>query len=139
MYHLAYFSTATKHFSEEELTMLLKKSQKNNQNKNVTGILLFIEGCFLQILEGEKSTVQALYNKLKSDNRHNDILKIFEGKTTERVFKTWSMGFKNIPFVEYKKQVGFEDVSNANFIENIVKTNHPKIIQTMHSFYDDIA
>lgn len=138
MYHIAYFSTATRHFSELELNLLLKTSQQNNTKLNVTGVLLFIEGCFLQILEGEKSAVEALYNKVKNDNRHHHILKIFAGETKERVFKKWSMGFKNIPFVEYKKQTGFEDISNADFIEKVVKINHPKIIQTLHNFYDDI-
>lgn len=138
MYHLAYFSTATKHFTEEELNLLLKNSQQKNQERGITGILLFIEGCFLQILEGEQATVNALYNKVKKDTRHSDILRIFKGETTERVFKKWSMGFKNIPFVEYKQQTGFEDISNDDFIEKVIKTNHPKIIQTLHNFYDDI-
>ncbi|MFK7945994.1 MAG: BLUF domain-containing protein [Saprospiraceae bacterium] len=139
MYHLIYFSTGTKHFSEMELSELLKESRKNNQKNNITGILLLVEGCFLQILEGEKSTIKTLYNKVKKDTRHNDILKISEGTTQERVFKEWSMGFKNIPFVEYKKQVGFEDISNGDFIEKVIKTNHPRIIQTLHHFYDDIS
>lgn len=139
MYHLIYFSTGTKHFSEMELSELLKQSRKNNQKNNVTGILLLVEGCFLQILEGEKSTIKTLYNKVKKDTRHNNILKISEGTTQERVFKAWSMGFKNIPFVEYKKQVGFEDISNDDFIEKVIKTNHPRIIQTLHHFYDDIS
>ncbi len=138
MYHLAYFSTATKYFSEQELKQLLTYSKENNQKINITGILLFIEGCFLQILEGEQATVNTLYHKIKKDTRHSDILRIFEGETTERVFKKWSMGFKNIPFVEYKKQTGFEDISNDDFIEKVIKTNHPKIIQTLHNFYDDI-
>lgn len=137
MYHLVYFSTATQYFSEEELTNLLRISKYNNEKSGITGILLFIEGCFLQILEGEQSAVRLLYHKVKQDARHNDILKIAEAKTQERVFKKWSMGFKNIPFVEYKKQVGFEDISNNDFIEKVIKTNHPRIIQTLHNFYDD--
>lgn len=137
MYHLAYFSTATQHFTEDELKTLLESSKKNNQPAKITGVLLFIEGCFLQILEGPKDIVKSLFQKVKKDNRHKDVLRIFEGEVTERSFDKWSMGFKNIPFVEYKTQLGFEDISNEDFVNNIIKKNHPKVIQTLHNFYID--
>ncbi len=136
MYHLAYFSTSTQHFSENDLNELLVTSQKNNQQINITGILLFIEGCFLQILEGNKDTVQTLYKKVKEDTRHDDVIKIFDGEKQERSFDKWSMGFKNLPFIDYKKQTGFEDLSNQDFIDNVIKKGHPKVVRTLEIFYN---
>lgn len=137
MYHLAYFSTSAQHFSEEDLNVLLATSQKNNKSIGITGVLLFIEGCFLQVLEGNEQSVKALYNKIKKDNRHYDLLTIFEGKKEERNFSKWSMGFRNLPLIEYKNQTDFEDLSDEDFINKILKTFHPKIAQTLNIFYSD--
>jgi len=98
LYHIAYFSTATKYFTENEITELLAISKENNKELGVTGILLFIEGCFLQVLEGEKQIVKKVFKKVKKDDRHDDVLVLFKGEKEERNFGNWSMGFKNLPF-----------------------------------------
>lgn len=135
IYHIAYFSTATKHFTEDELTELLAISKRNNKILDVTGILLFIEGCFLQVLEGDENTVKKVFEKVKEDRRHDDVFTLFKGRKPERSFGNWSMGFKDLPFVEYKRQIGFEDISNEDFLNNILKKRHPKVSRTLEIFY----
>ena len=136
VYHIVYFSTATKHFSEEDLTHLLVVSNRNNKGLGVTGILLFIEGCFLQVLEGEKEVVKEVFEKIKRDVRHDDVITLFKGKKEDRNFLNWSMGFKNLPFIEYKEQLGFEDISDDAFLNNVIKKADPKIIRTLEIFYN---
>ncbi len=135
IYHIAYFSTATKLFTETDLTELLANSKQNNSALSVTGILLFIEGCFLQVLEGDESVVKSIFEKVKQDERHHDVLTLFQGNKPERAFENWSMGFKNLPLVEYKRQIGFEDITNEEFLTNILKKKHPKISRTLEIFY----
>lgn len=135
IYHIAYFSTATQLFTETDLTELLAISKRNNSALGVTGILLFIEGCFLQVLEGEKEVVKSIFEKVEKDRRHDDVFTLFEGEKVERSFEKWSMGFKNLPLVEYKRQIGFEDITNEEFLNNVIKKNHPKISRTLEIFY----
>jgi uncharacterized Fe-S cluster-containing MiaB family protein len=135
MYHLAYFSTASMRFSEEDIDRLLKVSKDNNRKLGITGILLFIEGSFLQVLEGEKENVLDLFQTIRQDDRHYDVIIVFEGEKNKRNFEKWSMGFKGIPLLEYKQQTGFEDISDEDFINNILKKNHPKISSTLKIFY----
>ena len=137
MYHLTYFSTASTHFSEEDLENLLKVSKSNNQRNGITGILLFIDGLFLQLLEGRKDNVLNIFKKIQEDERHYDVLKLFEGEKNATNFEKWSMGFRNFPLSEYKNKTGFEDLSNNDFITNVLKTNHPKIINTLNIFYSE--
>ena len=54
---------------------------------------------------------------------------------TELNFEIWSMGFKDIPLLECKQQTGFEDISDDDFINNVLKKNHPKIVNTLKIFY----
>lgn len=96
MYRLMYMSTANKDFSTNELESLLKNAKKSNENKNITGLLVVKGRTFLQCLEGEKSDVLNLFNKIKDDSRHRDVIELLEEETNTRYFSNWSMGFKNI-------------------------------------------
>lgn len=135
MYHLAYFSVATQRFSVEDLEELLVVSKRNNEAVGVTGVLLYIEGCFLQILEGEEEAVKEVFARVKADTRHEGLLIIFEGAKARRNFDKWSMGFKNMPMDTYKRQIGFEDISDEAFVENVLKKFHPKVARTLDIFY----
>jgi hypothetical protein len=89
-------STANKDFSTNELESLLNNAKKSNENKNITGLLVVKGRTFLQCLEGEKSDVLNLFNKIKDDSRHRDVIELLEEETNARYFPNWSMGFKNI-------------------------------------------
>ncbi len=95
MIYLIYISSAVKLFSEDDLIELLNKSRKNNSQLGITGILLYKDGTFLQVLEGEAAVVRKLYDRIQSDSEHQGATIIEEGELTERQFRDWSMGFYN--------------------------------------------
>ena len=75
-----------------ELKDILASSRKNNRPLGVTGAMGFLDGLYLQYLEGEASVVTALYKRIEQDPRHSAV-KILESKTiAERNFPGWSMG-----------------------------------------------
>ena len=90
---LVYASAATVDFTPEDLETLLQKARKNNTELDVTGMLLFKDGTFFQILEGISSVVHGLYDKIESDVRHSNVLILCEEEITERNFGEWRMGF----------------------------------------------
>lgn len=92
--------------SERELDDILKKSRENNIQKGITGILAYHEGNFIQLLEGEKQDVTALYEKIAKDDRHCFIEKILEGYNAAKEFPDWSMAFKNLTAEEYRDVEG---------------------------------
>jgi hypothetical protein len=93
LFQLLYISAGTQEFSEEELEQLLATARKNNESLNVTGMLLYHEGSFIQALEGEQSVVEALYQKIGKDKRHLETRILYRGDIPDRDFKSWSMGF----------------------------------------------
>ncbi|MFK7892236.1 MAG: BLUF domain-containing protein [Granulosicoccus sp.] len=93
VFQLLYISAASKDFSEEELSELLTKARESNENLNVSGMLLFHEGSFIQALEGDEQAVKSLYEKISKDTRHTESRVLFRGYQKERHFAGWSMGF----------------------------------------------
>jgi hypothetical protein len=96
MYYLIYLSAGTNWFSQTELEELLRISVENNRRNNVTGLLLYAEGNFIQMLEGEEETVKQTYRKISQDLRHKGVTPIADGPMDARIFPDWAMGFKTI-------------------------------------------
>ena len=70
---LIYVSSATKEMSENELASILKSSAKNNEEREITGMLLYGQGRFIQVLEGESIEVEVLMSRINADPRHSFI------------------------------------------------------------------
>jgi hypothetical protein len=71
---------------------LLTVCQRNNAPMNVTGILHYNGSYFLQVLEGGRAEVSAIYHRIAADPRHINIILISCQDVRERIFPTWSMG-----------------------------------------------
>ena len=93
---LMYASRAVPAVDQEELLAILRKSKANNPALGVTGVLCFSEGIFLQVLEGGRSAVNTLYNRIASDHRHTQVELLHYEEIGERRFAGWSMGQVNM-------------------------------------------
>lgn len=89
---LMYASRAAASVDQEELVAILRKSKANNPALGVTGVLCYSEGVFLQVLEGGRSAVNRLYNRIASDPRHTQVELLSYAEIGERRFAGWSMG-----------------------------------------------
>lgn len=91
---LIYVSNSSHFDNDADLQELLKVSRKNNARLGVTGMLLFHDGIFLQILEGPEQTVKDLYNKIKQDSRHRACRILAAVAVKEKEFGQWSMAYQ---------------------------------------------
>jgi hypothetical protein len=96
MIQLLYVSGASREMSERDLEDILRTSRKNNRDNGITGMLLWADGVFIQILEGEPDRVRRLVSRIQSDPRHCYFMVMHEQTTDERLFSDWSMGFKKL-------------------------------------------
>ena len=92
-YAISYVSTASESLTEDLVKNLLTFTEVENNSKNITGILLFSGGNFFQVIEGKKSVILNLFEKIKNDNRHFNIIKIFENKIQHEPMSAYSCGF----------------------------------------------
>lgn len=113
MFHFVYASTATKLFTKPELRELLSKAERNNVKLGLTGMLLYKDGNFLQVLEGQKEVVMKLAATIGADSRHKGVLVLLQGSTEERDFPDWSMGFRDLEDRGAAKTPGYSDFMNT--------------------------
>lgn len=93
---LMYASRAADSVTQEDLVAILKKSKACNPALGVTGVLCLSGGIFLQVLEGGRNEVSALYNRITADPRHHHATLLSFEEIGERSFACWSMGQVNL-------------------------------------------
>ncbi|HVV70065.1 MAG TPA: BLUF domain-containing protein, partial [Verrucomicrobiae bacterium] len=79
---------------------LLAQSRRRNALQNITGLLLYHRGGFIQVLEGPESSVQVVFESILRDPRHHSIIKVLEGSIEEREFASWSMASRQMDGME---------------------------------------
>ena len=99
---MVYVSVATKPFTPSELRNLLLKARTFNSSVNISGLLLYHERSFFQILEGQEEQVTPLFERISKDKRHNKVLLLSSEQVKERNFGAWSMGFVDVDPVTTK-------------------------------------
>jgi len=97
LYRLVYYSRNRVPLHEQEPTAaireILASSRRNNSGAGVTGALLFNSGCFGQVLEGGRRAIEATFERIQRDPRHDDVSLLDFQRVDARSFPTWSMAF----------------------------------------------
>jgi len=96
MLSVVYVSTAVVPFSDEALLALLEKSRAKNTRLDLSGLLLYKDGHFMQALEGPDDAVRALYDVIGRDPRHQNVRALTVEPIAERQFPDWAMGFHTV-------------------------------------------
>lgn len=99
-----------------EVGRILVQSRRNNAQRRLAGGLYFADGCFFQVLEGRREDVEALYQRLQDDPRHQDLKVLDRREIPAPSFDGWAM--KHVPDAPEVKalmarhgRVGFEPYS----------------------------
>ncbi|HEY0307363.1 MAG TPA: BLUF domain-containing protein [Acidobacteriaceae bacterium] len=112
--HLMYASVATAPLDADGLKDLLKQSRAFNKLHSITGMLLYSDNNFFQVIEGPRTAIEALFQTILRDKRHTQVTLIIQEPISRRYFDDWSMGFSNIPSVELAGIDGLTDFFKEN-------------------------
>ena len=104
-----YVSAAAQPFNEDDLAQLLTVCRENNAALEVTGLLLYKEGQFMQALEGPDEAVRTLMATIARDPRHKSVWTLFEEEIEKRQFGQWTMGFRAVDDESIRDIPGFDD------------------------------
>ncbi len=113
MFHLVYASSALQPFTKPELQALLEQARAKNAKLGLTGMLLYKDGNFMQVLEGDQKAVTDLAAIIERDPRHKGVLILLRGTSEERLFPDWSMGFRDLTDQNAAKTPGYTDFMNT--------------------------
>lgn len=90
---ICYISNATTLLDEFELRKLFNFCRVENKHRGITGILIYKEGTFIQLLEGDESEISSLFEYIILDSRHNQITKVLDRSIKQNIFKDYKTGF----------------------------------------------
>ena len=113
LFRIAYVSTAAKLFSSAELREMLKESNVRNKAAGVTGMLLYKDGQFMQVLEGTAEAVTETFSRISKDRRHHGIMVLAQGAVQERRFPEWSMAFRDLNLPDHQDVPGYSEFLNT--------------------------
>lgn len=92
-YQLIYSSASSTPLQPDDLEDILEQAQSNNSEDGITGALVYSEGFFLQILEGERSEVEILMRRISKDLRHERVSILHAGDVQQTAFSDWKMAY----------------------------------------------
>lgn len=93
---LTYVSATTRLLSVLELVELIEQIRAKNERLGVTGLLLYSGGNVIQTIEGTSTAVDAVFEAIEADPRHDELRVVDRRHVRERAFSSWSMGFRNV-------------------------------------------
>jgi len=83
---------------------ILEISKANNKKKDITGVLCQGSGLYMQVLEGQRSVINALFSRIMEDKRHKEVELLSMEEINQRRYGHWSMALvqlsKNDPMVQ---------------------------------------
>ena len=125
MHHIVYMSRVTTPPSPAELVALLIQARHNNEQAGVTGMLVYSDLQFMQVLEGEQQAVTQIYERIVQDPRHGSVFKLADKAIAERLFITWSMAFRELTPGEFVQVTGYLSPAQweqTTFVTELVDT-----------------
>ncbi len=125
---ICYISDSCQEESQNSLKVLYSKAKKNNSKYNITGILIYSNANFLQVLEGDQTSVDATFKRISTDTRHRNIFKVINIDIQQRIFEDYNFGFTIINnnkelnrLHEYLEWLRKADNTLANKVVNMVE------------------
>ncbi|GAB5399160.1 MAG: hypothetical protein Aureis2KO_07450 [Aureisphaera sp.] len=125
---IVYVSRAVSTISENDLQTLFKSTELNNSDLEITGILLYSEQTFLQVLEGEYPIISSLYETIAEDPRHEHLVKLVDTEKGNRIFEKYKTGFSII--------TEKDDITNLKLLiqQALDKKEHKEVAEKLNYF-----
>ena len=124
-YQVIYSSQAVTPMSMTDLESILVDAREGNLRRGVTGALVFVDGVFLQILEGQKEAVQGLMNSIARDSRHSALHVIDEAEIDQARFSAWRMAYLSSTPAQVSAWLGMEGTASLQeLLEDLHRTPH---------------
>ncbi len=139
MHQMIYISKSVKPMLNAELEDLLVVCRANNMQQKITGMLLYADQQFIQVLEGEQNVVEALYEKIAKDERHSNAEIVLQRTIESREFSKWAMGFRSIEGDEDNYKQFYESFFNNDFAEKSLSESGGLAHELLISFRDKAA
>ena len=132
--HLVYVSFSVKNLTEKDLEELLVDIRQRNKLQKVTGLLLYNDGTFIQLIEGKSGIIQNLYEKIQNDRRHSNVVLLLEESIKKRAFPDWTMGYYKLSKEQSGKIPGDSDFMHSTDSVKLIESTSYEAMKLLNSF-----
>lgn len=139
MRHIIYICSAATKPSEQDLVNLLDQARTRNKRHNVTGMLLYEEDTYMQVLEGSHSDVGDIFASIQRDKRVDRMITLVDEAIDERDFPDWHMGFKDLRGAKPDELEGYCDFFDKEICREFANEANTLAIDLLMSFSKDAA
>lgn len=133
IFQLIYASIASSRFRRCELDEILARARRNNERDGLSGVLIYANSSFLQVLEGSYENVTKRFDVISRDDRHEWIFRLREGMVKNRNFPNWSMGLHECADGDQMSDAISIFSSTADVL-GVTQDSSDALISTLNSF-----
>lgn len=126
LYYLVYTSHESYPLTRRDLRDIMDQAEAFNQQRQITGMLVYRAGPFLQVLEGQQNHIAQLYDSICRDRRHHQIQLVIMEPATQRCFSEWSMGFCDLACNQDRERAAYTIFLREGLCARI-HPSHPSI------------
>jgi hypothetical protein len=123
IYSIIYTSTASHALSQNELDHLLSTARERNLRESITGVLLYVDGRFMQYLEGPSEGLKVVLEHIQASTLHRDLNMHQMHAIQTREYSAWSMAY----VTSSEAAVGLS-VSNASLTEFLLQESSNPVL-----------
>jgi hypothetical protein len=134
MIQMSYLSRSSEPMSADQLLALLKQCRTNNAARDLTGMLLYGNGTFLQVIEGDDAVVDRLVETIAADPRHVGMQRLSRKTIERRQYADWSMGFERVTESGLRQVEGLRDFGADDFNVETLAARHDVIDSLMQQY-----
>jgi hypothetical protein len=132
-YRTLYSSVSSTPMQLDDLEDLLEQAQGHNAGNAITGALVYVDGFFLQVLEGDKATVQTLMQKICKDFRHESVTVLQEGEVPAAAFSEWTMAYVSATPEEVARWAGLSGTTQLPKVWDDIHEDPQRAAQVVKS------
>lgn len=136
IYRLLYVSTAANTLSAPELEAILETAQTRNAALGLTGLLVFTGRHFMQLLEGERDAVEAVFAAICADDRHSSVAKLIAEPAPHRACPEWAMALQTPEGAEVTPEQAF--VANDATIRESLPDTMPGDLRLLFQSFNSV-
>ena len=129
---ICYVSSEDNRMEEDQIQCLFSQSQTNNKANDISGILLYSQGNFFQVIEGEEKTVTNLFQKIESDGRHHHLFKIFNREIDKDQYDEYCCDF----LTKYKQSGELNENFYLQYLKNLDSSSQTAVKNILKAFVD---
>jgi hypothetical protein len=130
---LLYASTASD--DDPDLRQIVEDCRRENALHDVTGLLLYHDGRFLQCLEGGRGDVLSTFERIKGDPRHHDVTLLSVEEIAERRFPDFAMSFQRVDADQFNGDFpAYSGLLETAFARKTLESNPDSALQIILAF-----